>query len=237
MAEASGIGRVDERWRFRRGDGAKVAPRSRALDTSAVFSDPITVKRDITGEVFGELEEVPNFPEVDRGVLDPNRWRLLWRSPILHKEPVHIIEARSILGAVKHRSRDHHAHGTRILVLNDNMGVVLACQKGRCSNYSLLRIIRRISAHALAAGLRVYVRWIPSELNAADKDSRWFEPKQDAIKSCRSQEEKQERGGSFFTIRSAEVEQSNEEPQSRGACSEEEVPLTIPFEEHGELQR
>lgn len=92
----------------------------------------------------------------------------------LHKKPVHIIEARSILGAVKHRSRDHHAHGTRILVLNDNMGVVLACQKGRCSNYSLLRIIRRISAHALAAGLRVYVRWIPSELNTADKGSRWF---------------------------------------------------------------
>ena len=235
--EASGIGRCDERWRFRRGDGAKVAPRSRALDTSAVFSDPITVKPEITGEILGELEEVPDFPEVGKKFLEPDRWRLLWRAPILHKEPVHIIEARSILGAVKHRSRDHHAHGTRILVLNDNMGVVLACQKGRCSNYPLLRIVRRISAHALAAGLRVYVRWIPSELNAADKDSRWFEPKQDAIKPCQSQEEKQERGGGFLSSRSAKVEQSNEEPQSRGACPKEEVPLTIPDEEHGELQR
>ena len=46
--------------------------RVQALDTSGVFSDPITVKPDITGEVFGELEEVPNFPEVDRKVLDPN---------------------------------------------------------------------------------------------------------------------------------------------------------------------
>lgn len=54
----------------------------------------------------------------------------MWRGPILHKEPVHIIEARSILGAVKHRSRDHDVHGRRKLVLNDNMGVVLACQKG-----------------------------------------------------------------------------------------------------------
>ena len=155
----------------------------------------------------------------------------------MHKEPVHIIEARSILGAVKHRSRDHHAHGTRILVLNDNMGVVLACQKGRCCNYPLLRIIRRISAHALAAGIRVYVRWIPSELNVADKDSRFFEPAQHDIKTGSGPRAKQEGSESVHPSRSSEVKRSNEEPQPRSNGAKEEIPLTISDEEHGELQR
>lgn len=45
--------------------------------------------------------------------------------------------------------------------------------------------------HALAAGLRVYVRWIPPELNTADKDSRWFSkmPSSHAIAKKRSKRE------------------------------------------------
>ena len=55
----------------------------------------------------------------------PSRW----------KDAIHVLEARSILGAIKHRARDCHRHGKRITVLNDNLAVVLALQKGRCSNY------------------------------------------------------------------------------------------------------
>ena len=146
-----------------------------ALDTSRVFEDPLTVKPEVEGEILGEVFADESFPEVPPEYMRDERWKCLWRAPVAHREPVHLIEARSILGAVKHRARDHHRHGKRIVIFNDNMSVVLACQKGRCASYPLLRLLRRISAHGIACGLRFYVRWVPSERNAADKDSRAFE--------------------------------------------------------------
>ena len=171
------IGRHDERWRFRRQDGAVVAPRERALDSTRVFDDPRTVLPDVDGEVFGDVEMVENFPEVPREILETSCWNLLWNTPMHFKEPVHLIEARSVLGAVKHMARDFSKHGKRILILNDNMGVVLAVQKGRCTSYALLRIVRRMSAHLLAAGIRCSIRWVPSEYNVADLPSRAWENK------------------------------------------------------------
>ena len=71
-------------------------------------------------------------------------------------------------GRTKAWQAHHRAH---------NLGVVLAIQKGRCSNYGILRI-RRISAHCLAAGIRLHVMRIPSESNVTDKPSRWCFPRQ-----------------------------------------------------------
>ena len=45
--------------------------------------------------------------------------------------------------AVKHLSRDATRHGMRELILNDNMSDVLANQKCRCKNRSLLMQNRR----------------------------------------------------------------------------------------------
>lgn len=59
-----------------------------------------------SGEVLGDVELERDFTEIPKGWLGRDDWHLLWRSPINFKEPVHLIEARSILGAVKHRARD-----------------------------------------------------------------------------------------------------------------------------------
>ena len=166
------LGRHDERWRFRVGDARTVAPRLQALSTDGVFSDPRTVKPDIDGEVEGPIEQDLSFPNVEKECMDSNRWRRLWRTPVCHREPVHVIEACSILGAVKHIVRDSRFHHQRFVILNDNMSVVLAMQKGRCGSFSLLLLVRRVSAHSLASGCRFYVRWVPSEWNVADKDSK-----------------------------------------------------------------
>lgn len=147
--------------RLERPDGRPVLPREQALHTCDVFSDPLTVKPLVDGEVFADYEMDPGFLDVPSRLLSAQDWKLLWRSPIYQKEPVHLIEARSILGALKHRCRDHRRHGKRLVILNDSMGVVLAIQKGRCSSYPLLRLVRRVSAHGLAAGIRLTTRWIP----------------------------------------------------------------------------
>ena len=81
--EASSIGRWDERWRFRREDGAQVAPREVALDSSMVFEDVSTVLPLVDGEVFGDLEVDVNFPDAPPYFLQQDRWHLLWNAPIL----------------------------------------------------------------------------------------------------------------------------------------------------------
>ncbi|CAK9091403.1 Protease PrsW (Protease responsible for activating sigma-W) [Durusdinium trenchii] len=223
--EVASLGRYDERWRFRWGDGRKVAPRSQALDTSKVFEDPKTVLPEVTGEVFGDLELVAGFPEVGHDFMNEKAWHPLWNSHITHKEPVHMIEARSILAAVKHRSRDHHRHRKKILILNDNMSVVLALQKGRCHNYGLLRVIRRISAHALATGQRFHIRWLASELNVADKGSRQWESERRAEDFEKRKAPK--RGANFFQDRGCACKPEDAKPFSGGRPKEEEESVTF----------
>ena len=138
------IGREDERWWFYR--GPVVAPRVAALGDE--LEDPLTV-------MFGDWELDETFPEVPKSVFDGDAWHKMWNAPIHYKEPIHVLEGRSILGAVKNACRDSRKHGSRMLVLNDNMGVVLATQKGRCAAYPLLRILRRVAAHSLGCGVRV----------------------------------------------------------------------------------
>ena len=171
------VGAEDERWRFFRGAGPKLAPRQAALAGADVFSDVCTVRPMVDGEVIGDWEVDPNFPEVLRSLLHPEDWGRVWSAPFTFKEPVHLLEGRSILATVKHVSRDARVHGSHVLILNDNMGVVLATQKGRCSSFALLRILRRTLAYSLACGIRVHVRWVASELNVADEDSRQWEPR------------------------------------------------------------
>lgn len=220
------IGRSDERWRFRRGEGSKVAPRAVALAGADPLSDVRTVKPEVDGEVFAGAIEDEEFPEVPPHVFQ-EKWKTLWNSEIHFKEPVHLIEARSILGAVRHRSRDHYRHGHRILIFNDNLGVVLACQKGRCSSYPLLRIIRRIAAHSLAAGLKIYVRWVPSEFNVADGPSRAWETK--AVCGRRTVKgEAKEKGRDIDQEGSRESKQESEEPsQGRGESWSEKIKIPV----------
>ena len=208
MDTAPSIGRTDERWRFKRAKSRFIPARVHALQSNDVFEDPATVLPEVAGEVLGDVDLVDDFPEIPAKYMDRSQWYLLWRSKMRFKEPVHLIEARSILGAVRHRARDPSKHGKHIVVLNDNMSVVLAMQKGRCSNYGLLRILRRTATHCFAAGIRLHVRWLPSERNVADEDSRFWEPgsKNDSWK----EKSKEERSSNFQQGRSGEEQQEND---------------------------
>ena len=207
--EVRSLGREEERWRFYRGEGPRVAPRAAALDTSQVFDEVGTVRPPHVGQSEEVLELNPAFPEVPADVLRGDRWHLLWNAPFQRKGPIHVLEGRSILGALKHVSRDANAHGKRRVILNDNMGVVLAMSKGRCSNYLLLRLIRRVSALSLATGIKVCLCCTPSEYNAADSGSRAWEPwtdGNDGVKAGRPEEDRGrlQQGGSTGSKQNAE---------------------------------
>ena len=215
------VGAEDERWRFYRAPGSNVAPRETALLGLDVFEDVDTVRPRVDGEVFGDLTVDDSFPEVPVKVLRQEDWRMLWRAPFRHKEPVHLLECRSILATMKHVARDSKKHGQRVLILNDNMGVVLAVMKGRCSSFSLLCLLRRIWAHSLASGVRLSVRWVASELNVADRDSRAWE------KASRKEE-----GRNLHEDRGQSGQQEVQEPTS-ARCGGEDGPKQEPFANQG----
>ena len=57
-------------------------------------------------------------------------------------------------------------------VFTDSQVVVGALGKGRASSHQLLRLCRMAAAVQLACGIRLYLRWVPSESNVADGPSR-----------------------------------------------------------------
>ena len=70
-------------------------------------------------------------------------------------------------------------------MLCDNIGVVLACEKGRCTDPVLQRILRRLAAISLASGARFRYRWVPSELCPSDEASRWYDREQEVLEESR----------------------------------------------------
>ena len=68
-------------------------------------------------------------------------------------------------------------HNQRWLFLNDNLGVVLALEKGRARCPGLMSSCRRMAAHSVACGIFARVRWVASELNPSDHDSRLWQKK------------------------------------------------------------
>jgi hypothetical protein len=56
--------------------------------------------------------------------------------------------------------------------LGDNMGDMLAFERGRAHDLPLLTLVRRWAAVCMGRNLRPALRWIPSERNVADAPSR-----------------------------------------------------------------
>lgn len=97
------------------------------------------------------------------------------------------------------------------------MGVVLAIQKGRCHSYPLLRV-------------RLSVRWVPSEKNVADKDSRRWEEKS-APQPGQSKAAMQEEDSRLHQERSNESQRAPPESSERRSAKSLQQPLPLASED------
>ena len=170
---------------------AQKNPRACALYEFGVFE-----KGQIPPDIYGvdtvipkklpkkELYEDFTFQNLTPNILEASRWRGLWAAPFHFSEPVHLCEARAALAAIKHRSRDSRMHSMHHSLIGDNLGVILAFQKGRCAHYPLLRLLQRACAEIVASGMCVHSRWTPSELNRSDGLSRMRESKLSPSGGC-----------------------------------------------------
>lgn len=118
--EATLVGRNDERWRFKKARGTP--PREKALQSCDVFDDPSTVLPDVEGQVPDEILCDDDFPEVPSSLMQAHLWHEVWATQIFFKEPVHLIEARSVLGTLRHFCKDSRKHGRRVVVLMTTWG-------------------------------------------------------------------------------------------------------------------
>lgn len=106
--------------------------------------------------------------------LVPCQWRVAISHPWRFNGHIDVLELRAIMAGLRWVASFPDAFGARVLIWCDNTPVVFSMRKGRSSSFGLLVVLRRIAALCLTCNIRCYVKWIPSELNPADKPSRLF---------------------------------------------------------------
>ena len=147
---ASVVGRVSEPTRCKSSSRSNRA-RSRAL-------------RSIAPHVVVECSssEEAEVPLARRGVARTfwkcrcNFWKLVAYGGFFREENTIVLEARSILYAV--RFAESSCPPGRLLILSDNLALVLVPCKGRSNMLSLLSVVRRIFASGFQATFRLIVQ-------------------------------------------------------------------------------
>ncbi|CAK8991991.1 unnamed protein product [Durusdinium trenchii] len=169
--EVAAIGSQREPWRYKYKE--LPPPREAALNFGDPFSDPSTVKplkQELEQPDPFELNE--KFVEVPQNVLQPELWQEVFAVHMKHPEHITLLETRGVVISLRHKFRAVQHFGKRHLHLGDNMGMILMIAKGRSSSFSMLKLCRRLCALLLCADSMLSPRWIPSELNVADKGRR-----------------------------------------------------------------
>jgi hypothetical protein len=105
------------------------------------------------------------------------RWHPIIASPWKVEEHINSYELRSLSTALRWVLSHPGTIGKRVTMISDSQVAVGCITKGRSSSHVLLRRLRNISAHVLAANITVYTRWVPSAMNPADEPSRRFTPR------------------------------------------------------------
>jgi len=122
----------------------------------------------------GTLFRPDAFP---RATVNPHRW--LWHVahayPFHTQEHINVLELRALIHCVEWRLRRKNFNGTRFLHLADSQITLSVCVKGRSSSRTLNRLLRKLAAMSVAAGLYPVLAWVESHLNPADEPSRRYE--------------------------------------------------------------
>ena len=163
-------GRLSERRRFNKVS----ASRARSHFESQHGYDLISscfVQPALSPDVDG-WELAKDFEEIGVDECLSSEWSVLVRQPWQKTADILLLEARALLRSLEVHVSLRPGISSRILLLCDSMSATLAFARRRAKSFKLLSTIRRFSALSLVLDLYPSVRWIPSEVNAADAPSR-----------------------------------------------------------------
>eukprot|EP00438_Fugacium_kawagutii_P017412 Skav229251 [mRNA] locus=scaffold2154:301110:302876:+ [translate_table: standard] len=112
-----------------------------------------------------------------RATVNPHRWE--WHTahhyPFERQEHINVLELRAYIHCLEWRLRNAGFQDARALHLLDSQVVIAVATKGRSSSRQLNRLLRKLGAMTLAAGVYPILAWIESHLNPADGPSRYYE--------------------------------------------------------------
>ena len=153
---------------------AGTAPPGGPLDWEAL---PHAALRARYGEAETPLAGPQPGERVPAPLLDPEwsnarRWKLTFSGRWTDREHISVLEARTVLLLARHLCRSRRTCQTRVLVLLDSMAALGCLSKGRSAVRPLLHLCRQLAGLTLFVGLRLWLRYIPSEWNPADGPSR-----------------------------------------------------------------
>ena len=183
-----------ERWRFREPAPEQTLVASSFRGTLAgtspvapLFMQWCSAHRDLDEELDGapegpmpvplsyhraQVETVGLVPNLSEELCRPERWRRVivgrWTEP----SAIHNKEARAALLGLARESRRVASYGHVLLSLGDNLAEVLASDRGRARDLELLGIIRRACSFQVACDIRWARRYISTDRNISDADSR-----------------------------------------------------------------
>ncbi|CAE7655449.1 unnamed protein product [Symbiodinium sp. KB8] len=176
VADVAAVGRELERSRFKK--LGMHSARDSALTAAGFTKDEATQEwragwltaAEYLNRTGWGLNET--FKEVPGRLLSSEDWfPCLW-GQWRHEGGILELEARALVKGIRRIALSRFGHDLRQLMLTDNMSVCLAFDRARARSYPLLKQIRKFSAYLLARNISCTVRWVPSELNNADKPSR-----------------------------------------------------------------
>ena len=102
------------------------------------------------------------------------RWKVVsgwkWRS---QGEHINSLELRAILACLRWRCEHLGEYDTRILHLTDSLVCLHSLTRGRTSSRRLRRTLCRINSLLLARNVGALWGYVHTDLNPADKPSRW----------------------------------------------------------------
>ena len=169
--DAAEIGSTRELWRYKsRSSCVKAREIVRQLDP---FKDIETVSAELPR--LDPFQLNLDFQNVPQELAQSDHWEVQFSSRMFHKEPITVIEGRATVQSIRHKTRSCKHFNKRHLHFGDNLGMVLAFDRGRAKSFSLLLCCRRACAFSLADGCQFHHRWLPSEWNKDDGPSRKWE--------------------------------------------------------------
>jgi len=130
-------------------------------------------KRDKTSRICrGERFQKRRPPPLSAWPAQQSRWRMTWRGKWRYKEHTNVQEFRVISMLARRLSLNGAAWGRRVLLFSDSSAALGALSKGRSSRPAMLRVARQIAAISLGLGIRLFGRYVRSEVNFSDGPSR-----------------------------------------------------------------
>ena len=166
------IGQCREMWRFKTRN-----PLNRARDAVLhldPFRDVSTVKP-MPQPVEDSFQLNLDFQHIPESFARSNKWATQFSSPMRFQEHITILEGRATLQAIRRKLRCSRSFGLKHLHCGDNLGMVLAFDRGRAKAIPLLFCCRKAASYSVAGDCSFVHRWLPSEWNAADGPSRLWE--------------------------------------------------------------